>query len=136
MFNVEKAIKGSGEDSFSIIGWALFDPADLTTFDHHRSAGFWVDDAGRCQHDTDCKIHPSFAIGASYLIFVDHPYHRKSFEYIAMLGTETDTRDKWLSWVEKTVEAQQAGTEQPATSPESKSEGGDKPQPEARPAPR
>jgi hypothetical protein len=127
-FIVEKAIKGTREDSFSIVGYALFEPEDLTTFDYHRSAKFWEDNAGRCHHDTDCKIHPSFAVGASYLIFVDHPYHRKSFEYIAMLGTEPGTRDKWLAWVEETVRAQQVGTGQPATRPESKPEGSDKPQ--------
>ena len=130
-FNVEKAIKGNGGDSFLITGWSMFYERDMTTFKNHRSDEFWTNDAGRCQHDTDCKIHPSFAVGATYLVFIDHPYHRKSFEHIAMLGDEPDTRDKWLSWVEETVEAQQVGTEQPATRPESKSEGSNKPQPQS-----
>lgn len=105
-FHAEKVIKGGKIESFSIVGYELFLPEEMTTFDHHRSEDFWEGDAGRCRHDTDCKIHPSFAVGATYLVFVDTPYHRKSFELIQMLGSEPDTRDKWLKWVEETVKAQ------------------------------
>ena len=130
-FQTTKAIKGKDPETFTILGAPLLYPEDLTTFDHHRSDAFWQGDAGRCRHDTDCKIHPAFAVGSSYLIFIDEPYHRKSFEHIAMLGRTPETRDKWLSWVENTVKTQQADSEQPATNPESKPEDGQKPPPES-----
>ena len=106
-FVVDQTVKGENPKIFTIVGASLFYPEDLTTFDYHRSERFWKQDAGRCQHDTDCVIHPAFAVGDTYLIFVDGPYHRKSFERIVMLGKEADTRDKWLVWVENNVKAQQ-----------------------------
>lgn len=106
-FVVDQAVKGENPKAFTIVGGSLSYPEDLTTFDHHRSERFWKEDAGRCQHDTDCVIHPAFAVGDTYLIFVDSPYHRKSFERIAMLGKEAATRDRWLAWVENKVKAQQ-----------------------------
>jgi hypothetical protein len=105
-FRAEKVIKGKVSESFVIVGDALVDPEALTTFQDHRLDGFWEGDAGRCQHDADCKIHPSFVVGATYLVFMDQPYHRKSFEQIAMLGQDPDTKDKWLKWVEESVKAQ------------------------------
>ena len=106
-FHAKKVIKGKQIESFLIVGDPLFYPEEMATFKDHNSDEFWEGDAGRCQHDTDSKIHPSFAVGATYLVFIDHPYHRKSFEHIAKLGSEPDTRDKWLKWVEATVKAEQ-----------------------------
>jgi len=106
-FTTEQAIKGAPDKSFSITGYPLEAEVDLLTFDHHRSEEFWEGGRGRCYHDTDCQIHPAFAVGSTYLIFLDKPYHQKSFEWIQMFGTEPEKRDKWLSWVEKTVKADQ-----------------------------
>jgi len=106
-FATQQAIKGAPDKSFSITGYPLEAEMDLLTFDHHRSEEFWEGGRGRCYHDTDCQIHPAFAVGNTYLVFLDKPYHQKSFEWIQMLGTEPEKRDKWLSWVEKTVKADQ-----------------------------
>jgi hypothetical protein len=41
----------------------------------------------------DCRIHPNFEEGRTYLVFLDEPYHPKSFERIA------SDSDKWLQAV-------------------------------------
>lgn len=109
-FEADKVLKGEGIDSFSIKGGFLRNSEDLKTFNDHKAANFWDSSDGRCYHDTDCKIHPGFAVGMTYLVFLDEPYHNKSFEQINMLGSDPSERDKWLVWVDQTVKAQKRKT--------------------------
>ena len=71
------------------------------TFDDHQDPDFWNTPRGRCVHDTDCRIHPSFSTGSTYLIFLDGGDHQKGFEKINK--TEGEKKDKWLAWVEQAV---------------------------------
>jgi hypothetical protein len=100
-FKVEKILKGSPAESFTMNGAVTENPEDVVTFDHHTSEEFWTDHGGRSVHDADCQIHPRFSVGVSYLVFLDPPYHRKSFEQITRTHGGPGVRDKWLSWVEE-----------------------------------
>ncbi len=64
-------------------------------FEHHSIAG------ARLDNEQDCEIHPSFAVGQTYLMFIDKPYHRKSFELIMRTNGNSLTQDKWLQYVKK-----------------------------------
>ena len=104
-FKSEKTLKGKPADTFIIDGWSpeFSEPAE--TFDDHTKDDFWKDNGGRCHNSSDCQIHPAFTAGAAYLIFLEAPYHRKSFELIAHSEGLPEVRDKWLTWVEEQAKA-------------------------------
>jgi hypothetical protein len=97
-FRQIKNIKGEAPKEFVIIGQVSDIETDLETFDDHRKPSFW-ESGGRSHHDTDCEIHPTFSVGLFYLIFLEQPYHQKSFERIVRL--DPDQKDEWLTWVEE-----------------------------------
>jgi len=103
-FKSEKILKGNPADTFIIDGWAPEGADDLETFDDHKNENFWKDTSGRCSCSSDCVIHPTFSPRAIYLIFLEAPYHKKSFERIARLNGG----DKWLTWVEEQIKANTA----------------------------
>lgn len=135
-FRAMKSLKGRSDEEFFIDGTSLAYSDALTTFDHHHSERFWKPGGGRSWHDTDCVIYPTFTVGGIFLIFLDEPYHRKSFELIIRTHGDHETRDKWLTWVEERTMGEQGVAPQSATRSESDSEVGDKPQPESEPRPR
>lgn len=98
-FRTDKTLKGSLGEEFEVIGSPPYHGA-LTDFDDHREHGFWNDGGGRETNGTDCEISPSFGVGLVYLVFVDKPYHRKSFELITKTYGDASARDKWLQYVE------------------------------------
>jgi hypothetical protein len=100
-FKVEKILKGEVEKQFTIIGRPLIWDGEARMFDHHKDPSFWENQGGRLFHDTDCEIYPSFSVGATYLVFLDKPYHRKSFELIIRTHGTPKIRDSWLSYVEQ-----------------------------------
>jgi hypothetical protein len=100
-FQTINTLKGNPEKTFTITGIPLLgNGPTMMDFDHHNDKAFWENGGGRSLHGTDCKIHPSFSVGAHFLIFLDQPYHVKSFELIIRTHGDKDVRDKWLSWVE------------------------------------
>ena len=108
LFVADKVIKGDPIKTFNIVGDPLRYPEEAKTFQDHQDQKFWDGPDGRCSHHTDGKIYPSFAVGETYLIFLDKPYHNKSFELIQKLGDKPESRDKWLQWVESQIGAEQA----------------------------
>jgi hypothetical protein len=65
-------------------------------FGDHQTPNFWQE-GGRLSSFPDCQIYPSFEVGATYLVFLDRPYHRKSFERI------DNKNDKWLVTVRSSI---------------------------------
>ncbi len=106
-FRKIKNLKGDAPERFTIDGISSVYGDSLDDFDGHRKEVFWENGGGRSWHDTDCVIYPSFAVGGTFLIFLEKPYHRKSFELILRShDADEELRDKWLSWVETHTKAQ------------------------------
>jgi hypothetical protein len=102
-FRTIKILKGSALDTFEIMGRPAIFEGWNENFDHHFHKDFWSVSAGRLSNEPDCRIHPVFSVGGTYLMFLDQPYHRKSFEIILRPEGEADIRDKWLQYVESRV---------------------------------
>ena len=102
-FQTIRGLKGDPEKEFFIDGGSLAYRGSLTTFDHHHDEKFWDNEGGRSWHDTDCIIYPTFTVGGIFLIFLDEPFHRKSFEMIVRTHGDEEVRDKWLTWVENQI---------------------------------
>ncbi len=98
-FQTEMVFKGEGKNQFSIEGIPLTSEHYITTFDHHSDALFWKPPVGRCMPWEDAKIRPAFCTGGWFLVFIDEPYHVKSFEHI--VATKTD---KWLVYVRDKIQ--------------------------------
>ncbi len=94
-----KALAGRAEETLTLIGHAAIWEGSAETFNNHTDPVFW-DGRGRTPASTDCRIHPSFAVGRTYLLFLDEPFHVKSFELIVRTGGGEATKDKWLQYVE------------------------------------
>lgn len=99
-FKVDEVIKGAGTDAFSIRGNITSYEHDLRHFDHHSDPDFWSDNMSRV-YVTYYEVIPSFVTGGRFLIFVDEPYHVRSFERI-----QSPLTDKWLLYVKKKVKDQ------------------------------
>jgi hypothetical protein len=105
-FQTVKALKGLPQKTFTITGFPMMGEGSLSNFNDHNDQAFWHDNVGRSHCFTDCKIHPSFSVGSTFLIFLEEPFHRESFEYIIRTHGNKDVRDKWLSWVESQTKAE------------------------------
>lgn len=101
-FETEEVFKGSAKSKFNLIGSTLYE-GGLRLFNNHQEEQFWENSGGREFNDTDCQIHPAFAVGATYLLFLDKPYHRKSFERIVHINGENNVNDKWLVFVQSQI---------------------------------
>lgn len=100
-FQTISALKGTPPSKFIISGEPLIWGDRLTDYNQHTDERFWGNHFGRSPNDTDCEIHPSFSVGAIFLVFLEQPYHIKSFELI--IRTHGDQKDVWLKWVEDQV---------------------------------
>ena len=98
-----RTLAGRPEEAFVLAGNAAIWEGNSRTFNHHTDSAFW-EGQGRTPNDSDCKIHPSFAVGGTYLLFLDEPYHVKGFELIMRTGGDKETKDKWLQFVESSLE--------------------------------
>lgn len=100
-FVVLQKLAGAERDTFTLPG-RIADPVHTAAAsDDHSDAGFWKTGGGRLFLDSDCEIHPQFVVGKNYLIFLDQPVSRRSFEEI-----KSATGDKWLAYVAKKLGAQ------------------------------
>ena len=95
-----KALKGAPLEQFQVLGYPSIWEGENRRFNDHFDATFWTNSGGRLANDTDCRIHPTFSVGGTYLVFLDQPYHVKSFEIITRSQGSADERDKWLQYVE------------------------------------
>ena len=96
-FEVLETYKGKSEQKFSLRGHSLTSGDELNIFDNHKDPEFWEDDAGRLGR-SNCKLKVSFSVGQTYLMFLDKPYHRKSFERIISIKNDS-YMDEWLEYV-------------------------------------
>jgi hypothetical protein len=99
-FQTVRALKGDVPGEFQITGYPAMWEGSNRNFDHHNDEAFWSSGLGRSPNDTDCVIHPTFAVGGTYLVFLGQPYHAKSFEAIIRTHGDSEKRDKWLQYVE------------------------------------
>lgn len=96
-FKVIEILKGKRRTRFQISG-AFADEVG-TDFNGHRLESFWSKSGGRVQIEPNCEIVPNFQKGKRYLIFLDKPYHFKSFELIE------NGDDAWLKKVRAEVKS-------------------------------
>jgi hypothetical protein len=106
-FEVTKQIAGSTPGKFQLVGVAEMLTDDQKNFNHHTDTIFWKSSIGRFSNDTDCQIHPSFLMGREYLVFLDAPYHNRSFELIIRTSDGKYKKDQWLQYVEDKIKARQ-----------------------------
>jgi hypothetical protein len=99
-FRTITPLKGTPKDQFQINGR----PDSDLDFNNHFDTLFWENPStGRTLNGPDCDIHPGFSVGHTYLIFLESPYHVKSFERITRTHGARDTKDKWLQFVENHI---------------------------------
>jgi hypothetical protein len=99
--NVEKVYAGTRvKEPLKINGSISTGGSRDETFQHHHDDSFWTTRGGRVLNDSSCMIRPDFIVGATYLVFLDTPYTRKSFERIVRTDGGDEFKDKWLSYVE------------------------------------
>ena len=101
-FVVLKRLAGPALESFTLHGIASdprFDSARSEAADHDGLA-FWARGGGRVMNDPACVVRPWFTLGEAYLVILDKPHTRRSFEHIATVDGRFDAKDKWLTYVE------------------------------------
>ena len=101
-FSIMETIKGKHTNEISLEGFHERKETIKNKDYHHKEEEFWKDNAGRLYNAPDCQIHPSFVLGGIYLLFLDEPYHRKSFELIGYMDKHIP-EDKWLAYVKEKV---------------------------------
>jgi len=91
-FSVFEALKGEFEPVFSVVLPSPYLASD-DDYLQHSDPAFWQMMESRAVVGADCLVHASFEVGATYLLFLDAPYHIHGFERIK--GED----DQWLAWV-------------------------------------
>lgn len=99
-FFVLQRLAGQDRDAFTIRGRPAATGEDKAgTFGNHTDPVFWKRGGGRVMNGSDCRIRPSFAVGATYLVFLDSPWTWRSFERIDVVDGNINERDEWLAYV-------------------------------------
>ncbi len=101
-FKDVRVLKGTAYEGLSILGAPLFNNG-LNSFNNHKDKEFWTNYGGRVFNGTDCEIRPPFVVGLTYLLFLDKPFHTKSFELIIRTHGSESVKDQWLQYVEKHI---------------------------------
>jgi hypothetical protein len=95
-FTVVKRLAGAVTGNFVITGTLQDDERHID----HADPAFWNRGGGRTRNGPDCMIHPTFAMGATYLVFHDGPVTWRSYERIGVdVFGRPDPFDKWLAYV-------------------------------------
>lgn len=97
-FRVQQRLTGYDRAVFTVNGRAAGTDRD-TSFDNHTDPAFWQRGGGRTMNVEDCRIYPSFVVGASYLVFLGSPVTWRSFEKIDTAPGAITSSDKWLAYV-------------------------------------
>lgn len=87
--SVVETLKGPKKSKIQIQG--LLSEFTGNDFAAHSQPEFWETNGGRMLVEPSCQINPAFSKDKKYLVFVDKPYHVKSFELI-----EDVEKDAWL----------------------------------------
>jgi hypothetical protein len=104
-FAVQRRLLGPEVTTFTIEGRPA--PINTTSYERHASPAFWQSGGGRSFGDTSCAIVPSFMVGDSYIVFLDSPVTRRSFEKIEAFDGIVDPDDRWLRYIEEHLRARQ-----------------------------
>lgn len=111
-------LAGQSGKVFTVMGRAGHRGGQESTFNNHTDFSFWAHGGGRLMNDTDCVIHPDFAIGSSYLVFLGTPLTRRSLEKIDMVNGTISPDDRWLTYVRQQVARREASGANAATLPQ------------------
>jgi hypothetical protein len=116
-FLVLDSLHGTDRKSFELNGHAVASDLRDTTYDHHKDMAFWARGGGRTMNYMDCVIHPNFAVGGVYLVFLDAAHTRRSYEQIDAPNGIVDEDDRWLKYVKAKlgVDGSRAMAQQPVT---------------------
>ena len=63
-FRRTRILAGQAKETIVLTGNAAIWEGNNRTFNHHADRAFW-EGQGRTPNDTDCKIHPTFAVGGT-----------------------------------------------------------------------
>jgi len=96
---VLEQLAGPARKVITVIGGPAQQDDKDGTFGDHKAFRFWARGGGRTMNGPDCAIHPSFVIGASYLVFEGAPITWRNFERIGMVGGAVNQGDQWLAYV-------------------------------------
>lgn len=99
-FVVRKRLLGPAEQAFTLLGMPARASEQPVRSHDHSDDTFWKYGGGRLMNRGDCRIHPRFEHGESYLVFRKQETTRRSFERIATVGGEPLATDQWLMYVE------------------------------------
>ncbi|MGH8854235.1 MAG: hypothetical protein ACREWI_08150 [Telluria sp.] len=98
-FVVLKRLHGPDQPEFSLVGMTRSSGEMPVGSNDHGDSTFWKYGGGRLMNSPDCRIHPRFMVGESYLIFNQQPTWR-SYERIAIVNGKPLANDQWLQYVE------------------------------------
>ena len=101
-FKSIETLIGPNPEIFDVVGTAPREAEELSDFDGHAAPNFWSQPAGRAAWYPDCQFYPSFAVGQTYLMFLDKPYGGRSFELIRVPPVGV-SRDRWLHHVREQI---------------------------------
>lgn len=101
-FEVIETLKGKNVPKFHLRGHLQLGQSG-SDFNRHRLDDFWMGSGGRASIGSDCQLTVSFTKEGTYLIFVNRPFHFKSFELIE------SPDDLWLLRVRKELSANISG---------------------------
>jgi hypothetical protein len=104
-FVVQERLAGAARPLFTLTGSPHRDGDNESDADRHADPRFWQRGGGRTMNGSDCVIHPSFEVGATYLVFAAPPYTWRSFERIDAIAERPGAQDKWLAYVRANLHA-------------------------------
>lgn len=107
-FVVQERLAGPARPLFTMTGSPHRAGDNESDAGRHTDPGFWLRGGGRTMNGSDCAIHPSFEVGATYLVFAAPPYTWRSFERIDAPGGRPGPEDKWLAYVRNKLRALRA----------------------------
>lgn len=96
-FVVQRTLLGPVEPVFTIMGAKT--PFLDTSYHGHSDPAFWQFRGGRSSANTGCLMSPVFFVGKSYIIFLNSPVTKRSFEQIDTPDGQIDEKDEWLLYI-------------------------------------
>lgn len=108
-FYVSKVLKGAQKNNFELTGLAADLKNGNNDYNKHNDLRFWAySNTGNFKRFENCNLYGYFKQGEQYLIFLDPPFHPRSFEIVS------STEDAWYKEVVTLIKKTS-----PQTSPES-----------------
>lgn len=107
VFKVSEVLRGEPMEEVTLSGHRFIPDLDRRHFNQHQAREFWSPNGGRSRIHADCSLTAAFEKGKQYLLFLDQPYHMKSFELIEGTG------DRWLEKVRELLSKKIRATKPP-----------------------